>query len=224
MWLSNSKKYAMDRFLEERASGGSVHQVVRHGNPLFFKAHYFMQKSCEFLALEIFYTPPRSHFLPGMWRFDHSPALANLNTTTFCFGANSIFNNYLEVRMPSFQSRPFNNPNFITSNEGGVEKSLPFHVDKEIGYGIIRINYIGMRLRLVSQIFVVVTCNINLALSSEKGAIKIFLFELFRPTAFNPEFSKTTSCQISYTTLSSNYLLSAGFNNCSCSITSFSLA
>ena len=23
---------------------------------------YFMQKSCEFLALEIFYTPPRSHF------------------------------------------------------------------------------------------------------------------------------------------------------------------
>jgi hypothetical protein len=28
MWLSNSKKYAMDRFLEERASGGSVHQVV----------------------------------------------------------------------------------------------------------------------------------------------------------------------------------------------------
>ncbi len=31
MWLSNSKKYAMDRFLEERASGGSVHQVVRHG-------------------------------------------------------------------------------------------------------------------------------------------------------------------------------------------------
>jgi len=126
--------------------------------------------------------------------------------------------------MPSFQSRPFNNPNFITSNEGGVEKSLPFHVDKEIGYGIIRINYIGMRLRLVSQIFVVVTCNINLALSSEKGAIKIFLFELFRPTAFNPEFSKTTSCQISYTTLSSNCLLSAGFNDCSCSITSFSLA
>ncbi len=24
--------------------------------------NYFMQKSCEFLALEIFYTPPRSHF------------------------------------------------------------------------------------------------------------------------------------------------------------------
>jgi hypothetical protein len=31
MWLSNSKKYAMDRFLEERASGGSVHQVVGNG-------------------------------------------------------------------------------------------------------------------------------------------------------------------------------------------------
>jgi hypothetical protein len=33
MWLSNSKKYAMDRFLEERASSGSVHQVVMHGSP-----------------------------------------------------------------------------------------------------------------------------------------------------------------------------------------------
>jgi len=94
--------------------------------------------------------------------------------------------------MPSFQDRPFNNPNFITPNEGGVKKSFPFHVNKEIGYNIIRINYIGIRLRLVSQIFVVVICNINLALNSEKGAIKI-LFELFRPTAFNPEFSKTTS-------------------------------
>jgi hypothetical protein len=31
MWLSNSKKYAMDGFLEERASGGSVHQVVGNG-------------------------------------------------------------------------------------------------------------------------------------------------------------------------------------------------
>jgi hypothetical protein len=31
MWLSNSKKYATDRFLEERASSGSVHQVVMHG-------------------------------------------------------------------------------------------------------------------------------------------------------------------------------------------------
>ena len=31
MWLSNSKKYATDRFLEERASSGSVHHVVRHG-------------------------------------------------------------------------------------------------------------------------------------------------------------------------------------------------
>jgi hypothetical protein len=31
MWLSNSKKYAMDRFLEERASSGSVHHVVMHG-------------------------------------------------------------------------------------------------------------------------------------------------------------------------------------------------
>src|SRR6266536_3982327 len=126
--------------------------------------------------------------------------------------------------MPSFQSRPFYNPNFIILNEGGVEKSLLFHVDKEIGYGIIRINYIGMRLRLVSQIFVVVICNINLALSSEKRAIKIFLFKLFKPTAFNSKFSKTTSCQISYTTFSSNYLLSAGFNNYSCSITSFLLA
>jgi hypothetical protein len=32
MWLSNSKKYAMDGFLEERASGGSVHQVVGNGS------------------------------------------------------------------------------------------------------------------------------------------------------------------------------------------------
>jgi hypothetical protein len=31
MWLSNSKKYATDRFLEERASSDSVHQVVMHG-------------------------------------------------------------------------------------------------------------------------------------------------------------------------------------------------
>src|SRR6266498_5942016 len=126
--------------------------------------------------------------------------------------------------MSFFQDRPFNNPNFITLNEGGVEKSFLFHVNKEIGYGIIRINCIGIRLRLVSQIFVVVTYNINLALSSEKGAIKIFLFKLFRPTAFNSEFSKTTSCQISYTTLSSSCFLSAGFNNYNCSITSFSLA
>ncbi len=137
---------------------------------------------------------------------------------------NNNNNNYLEVRISSFQNKLFNNPNFITLNEGGVKKSLLFHVNKEIGYGIIRINYIGIRLRLVSQIFVVVTYNINLALNSEKGAIKIFLFKLFKPTAFNPEFSKTTSCQISYTTLSNNYLLSAGFNSYSCSITSFSSA
>jgi hypothetical protein len=31
MWLSNSKKYAMNGFLEERASDGSVHQVVGNG-------------------------------------------------------------------------------------------------------------------------------------------------------------------------------------------------
>jgi hypothetical protein len=31
MWLSSNKKYATDRFLEERASSGSVHQVVMHG-------------------------------------------------------------------------------------------------------------------------------------------------------------------------------------------------
>ncbi len=158
-----------------------------------------------------------------MWRFNHSSALANLNITVFYFRANSIFNDYLEIRMPSFQGRLFNNFNFITLNEGEVEKSFSFHVNKEIGYGIIRINYIGIRLYLVSQIFVVVIYNINLALNSEKGAIKIFLFKLFKPTAFNPEFSKTTSYQISYTTLSNNYLLSAGFNSCSCSITSFSL-
>ncbi len=96
--------------------------------------------------------------------------------------------------MPSFQGRPLDNPDFITSNEGGIEKSLPFHVDKEIGYGIIYIDCISMLLRLVSQILVVVTGNINLALSSEKGAIDIFLFELVRSTAFNSEFSKATSC------------------------------
>jgi len=126
--------------------------------------------------------------------------------------------------MPSFQNRLFNNPNFITLNKREIKKNLLFHVNKKIDYNIIRINYIDIYLRLVSQIFVVVIYNINLALNSEKGAIKIFLFKLFRPTAFNPKFSKTTSYQISYTTLSSNYLLSAGFNNYSCSITSFSLA
>jgi hypothetical protein len=36
MWLSNSKKYAMDGFLEERASGGSVHQVVGNGSWALF--------------------------------------------------------------------------------------------------------------------------------------------------------------------------------------------
>src|SRR6266536_2918260 len=63
-------------------------------------------------------------------KFNHSPTLANLNTTVFFFKANSIFNNYLEVRIPSFQGRPFNNPNFITPNEGDVKKSLSFHVNK----------------------------------------------------------------------------------------------
>ncbi len=159
-----------------------------------------------------------------MWRFNYSFALANFNITVFCFGANSIFNDYFEIRISFFQGRLFNNSNFITLNEGGVEKKFLFYVDKEIGYGIIRIECIGMRLRFVSQIFVVVICNINLALSSEKGAIKIFLFELFRPTAFNSEFSKTTSYQINYTTFSSSCFLSVGFNDCSCSITSFSLA
>src|SRR6266511_6393971 len=94
-----------------------------------------------------------------------------------------------------------------------LRKVFYFTLIKKIGYGIIRIDYINIRLRLVSQIFVVVIYNINLALSSEKGAIKIFLFELFKPTAFNPEFLKTTSYQISYTMFSSNYLFSAGFNN-----------
>src|SRR6266536_878531 len=83
-------------------------------------------------------------------------------------------NNYLKIRMSSFQNRLFNNPNFITLNEREIKKNLPFHVNKEIDYSIIRINYIGIYLRLVSQIFVVVTYNINLALNSEKGAIKIF--------------------------------------------------
>jgi hypothetical protein len=32
MWLSNSKKYAMDRFLEERASCVSVHHVCGNGS------------------------------------------------------------------------------------------------------------------------------------------------------------------------------------------------
>ncbi len=67
--------------------------------------------------------------------------------------------------MPSFQNRLFNNPNFITLNEREIKKNLPFHVNKEIDYSIIRINYIGIHLRLVSQIFVVVTYNINLALN-----------------------------------------------------------
>jgi hypothetical protein len=31
MWLSSSKKYAMDRFLEERASCVSVHHVCGNG-------------------------------------------------------------------------------------------------------------------------------------------------------------------------------------------------
>jgi hypothetical protein len=31
MWLSNSKKYAIDRFLEERARSGIVHEVVGYG-------------------------------------------------------------------------------------------------------------------------------------------------------------------------------------------------
>jgi hypothetical protein len=32
MWLSNSKKYAMDGFLEERARSGIVHEVVGYGS------------------------------------------------------------------------------------------------------------------------------------------------------------------------------------------------
>jgi hypothetical protein len=32
MWLSNSKKYAIDRFLEERARSGIVHEVAGYGN------------------------------------------------------------------------------------------------------------------------------------------------------------------------------------------------
>ena len=125
--------------------------------------------------------------------------------------------------MPSFQNRLFNNPNFITLNEREIKKNLPFHVNKEIDYSIIRINYIDIYLRLVSQIFVVVIYNINLALNSEKSAIKIFLFKLFKPTPFNPKFLKITNYQISYTIFLSSYLLSADFNNYNYSITSFLL-
>jgi hypothetical protein len=31
MWLSNSKKYAMNGFLDERARSGIVHEVVGYG-------------------------------------------------------------------------------------------------------------------------------------------------------------------------------------------------
>jgi hypothetical protein len=37
MWLSNSKKYAMDGFLDERARSGIVHEVVGYGTLLYWK-------------------------------------------------------------------------------------------------------------------------------------------------------------------------------------------
>jgi hypothetical protein len=68
MWLSNSKKYAMDRFLEERASGGSVHQVVRHGK---LRTERRRQRAvADFRYLELFFNltkkPPEKKLRQGI--------------------------------------------------------------------------------------------------------------------------------------------------------------